>query len=157
MRYQLIPVVLLLAVTACARDPNVGALDEAHLDRAHIEAVFETVQRMINSGDRTGVEQLFTEDGTYHNAALPEPIQGRVAIRTLSARWPQVDHRPEWVVIDGNRLVFGWTERQGDAPPYRGIGNYRFNEDGLITCYEGMFDPATLPAAAITGAVGVGC
>ncbi len=54
MRYQLIPVVLLLAVTACARDPNGGALDEAHLDRAHIEAVFETVQRMSNSGCLNG-------------------------------------------------------------------------------------------------------
>ena len=104
MRYQLIFVALFLALAACAQEP-------AHVDRATIEAVFETVQRMTNSGDNTGFEQLFAEDGTFVNSALPEPVRGREAIRDLG-QWAPAEHRPEWVVIDGNRLAFGWTERQ---------------------------------------------
>ena len=57
---------------------------------------------------------------------------------------------PEWVVIEGNRLVFGWNERQEtmrqEAPPYRGISTFVFDDDGRIASYEGMFDTAQVAA-----------
>ena len=106
---------------------------------------------MYDSGDYTGFETLFAEDATFVVAGFPKAIQGREAIRALSAGWPapalELEHREEWVVIDGNRLVFGWNERLGGAPPYRGISTFLFNEDGLITSYEGMFDTAAMAAA----------
>jgi hypothetical protein len=60
-------------------------------------------------------------------------------------------NRTEWAVIDGNRLVTGWNERQvgmrRDAPSYRGFSTFVFNDDGLIASYEGMFDTAAVAAA----------
>jgi hypothetical protein len=60
-------------------------------------------------------------------------------------------NRPEWAVIDGNRLVVGWNERQvsmaDDAPPYRGISTFVFDDEGLVRDYEGMFDTAAVAAA----------
>ena len=139
MRYQNISVALFLAMAACAQEP-------AHVARAHIEAVYQTMRHMHVSGDYAGYERLFAEDGTFTNSALPEPLRGREAIRALAAQMRGGVNEEEWLVIDDNRLVFGWAERSGDAPAYRGISTFHFNDDGLVTSYEGMFDPATLPA-----------
>lgn len=36
---------------------------------------------------------------------------------------------------------------RASAPPYRGISTFEFDEDGLISRYEGMFDTAAVIAA----------
>ena len=76
----------------------------------------------------------------------------REALRSLFAAWPsKVVNRPEWVVVDGNRLVVAWNERnsevRADAPTYRGFSTFVFNDDGLVASYEGMFDTAAVAAA----------
>jgi hypothetical protein len=36
---------------------------------------------------------------------------------------------------------------RADAPAYRGISTFVFDDDGLVTSYEGMFDTAAVAAA----------
>jgi hypothetical protein len=116
-----------------------------------MESVLVVCQGMWRSGDCTGYADLFASNGTFTNPVLESPVRGREAIRTLSATFPQLENQTEWLSIDGNRLVFGWSERQmemrADAPSYRGFSTYVFNDDGLIASYEGMFDPAAVEAA----------
>ncbi len=121
------------------------------IDRAKIEAALAEIRRTGDDGDWSGWADLFAEDGTFINSMLQEPIRGRDALRSLTASWPEVVNRVEWMVIDGNRLVIGWNERQAgmrsDAPAYRGISTFVFNDDGLVASYEGMFDTAAVAAA----------
>ncbi len=85
------------------------------------------------------------------NSALSEPVKGKENLRAVARHWPNVTNRPEWMVIDGNRLCFGWNERQesmpATAPSYRGFSTYVFDENGLVTEYEGMFDMLAVAAA----------
>jgi hypothetical protein len=121
------------------------------VDRARIESAHAEFRKITDSGDWSGFADLFAEEGTFVNSLLAEPIRGREAIRAFAAHWPVVVNHAEWVVIDGNRLAVGWNERQqampDDAPPYRGISTFVFDDDGLVASYEGMFDPATLPTS----------
>jgi hypothetical protein len=121
------------------------------IERAQIEATFTKIREVNDGGDYNKFVDLFAEDGTFINSALPAPVQGREALRRLVAQWPKVENRPEWWAIDGNRLVFGWNERQegmrADAPAYRGISTYVFDDNGLVRSYEGTFDTAALAAA----------
>ena len=154
MRCRFCSTVLLLAavVPACAQEPfSEGAprsvtrrTDE---DRSRLpDGAIHVRQRRLH-----GVRDALRRGRNLRRRGIPEAIQGREAIRALSAGWPapalELEHREEWVVIDGNRLVFGWNERLGGAPAYRGISTFLFNEDGLITSYEGMFDTAAMAAA----------
>ena len=120
-------------------------------ERAKVEQAFEALRLATDEGDWNAFVDLFAEDGTFVNSLLPEPIKGREALRAFAAQWPRVVNRPEWVVIEGNRLVVGWNERQEamaqDAPPYRGISTFVFDPDGLVRAYEGMFDTAAVLAA----------
>lgn len=120
-------------------------------DRAKIEAAFAESRRIVESGDWSGFAELFAEDGTFVNSVLPEPLRGREAIRRMAESWPKVVNNAEWVVIEGNRLVVGWNERQESMPadraPYRGISTFVFDDDGLVASYEGIFDTAAIAAA----------
>ena len=121
------------------------------IDRARIEAAYAEMRRINDSGDWSGFADLFAEEGTFVNAMLEEPLRGREALRGYATQWPKVVNRPEWIAIDGNRLVVGWNERQegqrADRPAYRGISTWVFGDDGLVESYEGMFDPAAVAAA----------
>ncbi len=121
------------------------------VDRSKIEAAHAAFRRIADSGDWSGFADLFAETGTFVNSMLPEPLRGRDAIRSFSMQWPVVVNVTEWLVIEGNRLAVGWNERQRgmreDAAPYRGISTFAFDDDGLVSAYEGMFDPAKILAA----------
>jgi ketosteroid isomerase-like protein len=122
------------------------------IERGKIEAAYAEIRRLTEMGDWSGWADLFAEDGTFINSALKEAICGREALRSFFATWPsKVVNRPEWVVVDGNRLVVGWNERhnemRSEAPAYRGFQTFVFNDDGLIASYEGMFDTAAVAAA----------
>jgi hypothetical protein len=122
------------------------------IDRSKIEAAYAEFRRLNDSGDWSRWADLFAEDATFINSALSEPIRGREALRRYVVQWPRVVNRPEWRAIDGNRLIVGWNERQEgmrpDAPAYRGISTFVFDDDGLVTSYEGMFDTAAAASAA---------
>lgn len=119
------------------------------IERGKIEAVHSELRRLVEICDWNGWADLFAEDATFINSMLEEPICGREAIRSFASNFPStLVNRLEWVVVDGNRLVFAWNERQrADAPAYRGFSTFVFNDDGLIASYEGMFDPAAVAAA----------
>jgi hypothetical protein len=119
------------------------------MDRGKIEAAYREIRRLTDSCDWNGWADLFAEDGTFINSTLEEPIRGRAALRSFAADWPStIVNRAEWVVVDGNRLVVAWNERQrDDAPAYRGFSTFVFNDDGLVESYEGMFDTAAVVAA----------
>ena len=121
------------------------------IERAKIEQAFEALWQRCDAGDWSAWVDLFAEDCSFVNALMKEPIRGRESLRAAAARWPNVVNRPEWVVIDGNRLAVGWNERQAsmpeDAPPYRGFSTFLFDDEGLVRAYEGMFDTAAVVAA----------
>ena len=119
------------------------------IERGKIEAVYSEIRRLTDIRDWNGWAELYAEDATFVNSMLEEPLCGREAIRSFASAWPStLVNRPEWVVVDGNRLVFAWNERQrADAPAYRGFSTFVFNDDGLISSYEGMFDTAAVVAA----------
>ncbi len=121
------------------------------IDRERLQTLLAGCQQMWRAGDWDGYADLFAADATFVNSAMAEPLRGSEALRNYTANVPNCDNRTEWLVIDGNRLVFGWNERQegmrADAPAYRGISTYVFNDAGLVASYEGMFDPAAVAAA----------
>jgi len=119
------------------------------IERSKIEAVHGELRRRIDRCDWDGWADLFAEDATFFNSQLEKPIRGREAIRSFGSAFPStLVNRIEWVAVDGNRLVFGWNEKQwADGPVYRGFSTFVFGDDGLIASYEGMFDPAEVAAA----------
>jgi hypothetical protein len=124
------------------------------IEREMIQAAHAEFRRIADSGDWSGFADLFAEEGTFINSVLEEPIRGREALRAFTMHWPKVVNRAEWVVIEGNRLVVGWNERQEQqrpgSPAYRGISTFVFDDEGLVASYEGIFDTAAL-AAAVAG------
>ena len=122
------------------------------VERKMIESIFAELQRIGETGNRQAFVELFAEECTFLNSMLDQPIRGRDALQSLTESWPGFVNRPEWVAIDGNRLVFGWNERQigvpETEPAYRGISTFVFDDDGLVTAYEAFFDPAKVAAAA---------
>ena len=121
------------------------------LDRSIVEAAFTRLHDHINKSDWNAFVDLFAENCSFLNSALPEPVKGRENLRAVALQWPKVTNHAEWVVIDGNRLSFGWNERQESmspsAVPYRGISTYVFDADGLVSEYEGMFNLVALAEA----------
>ena len=114
------------------------------IDRNTVEVAFARLHDQTNKSDWNAFVDLFAEDCSFLNSVLPEPVKGRENLRAVARRWPKVTNHAEWVVIDGNRLSFGWNERQESmspsAPPYRGISTFVFDANGLVSEYEGMFD-----------------
>lgn len=119
------------------------------LPRDRVEATYARVRSAMDANDWDAFVDQFAEDATFVNSVLPEPIRGREALRAFARHWPRVVNRPEWMVIEGNRLAVGWNERQEtmppEMPPYRGISTFEFDDAGRVRAYEGIFDTATLP------------
>jgi nuclear transport factor 2 (NTF2) superfamily protein len=119
--------------------------------REDIEGILGMLQEHMASGDMAAWTALFSGDCEFRNSAMTEPVIGRTALLALAESWPRVDNQQEWHAIDGNRLVVGWNERQEStkesARRYRGFSTFVFDESGLISNYEGMFDTAAVFAA----------
>lgn len=121
------------------------------VDRAHVEDVLEKLRERMDRGDFDAWIDLFSENCTFRNSAMRNPVVGREALRAMASLWPKVDNRLEWYAIDEHRLVVCWNEEQESmsdaAPRYRGISTFVFEENGMICEYEGMFDTAAVAAA----------
>ena len=121
------------------------------ITREEILAVAEAFHDRLASGDTNAWLELFSEDCQFRTSFTPEPIVGREPLGTLVASWPKVLNRQEWCVVEGNRLVLGWSERlcsmKESAPSYRGISTLVLNDAGLIVGYDGVFDTAAVAAA----------
>jgi ketosteroid isomerase-like protein len=119
--------------------------------RSEIESAFKKLGAPLAAGDIDGWCERFAPDCSFVNSQLTEPVIGREALRAMAREWPKVDNRPEWIAIDGNRVVMCWNEcvvsETGNSGRYRGISTFVFNEDGLIQGYEGMFDTAAVERA----------
>jgi hypothetical protein len=119
--------------------------------RSEIESAFQKAGATFAAGDIDGWCERFAPDCSFVNSQLTEPVIGREALRAMAHEWPKVDNRPEWIAIDGNRVVMCWNECEvreaGNSDRYRGVSTFVFNEDGLIQSYEGMFDTAAVARA----------
>jgi SnoaL-like domain len=115
------------------------------VDRNVMIAVVETVTERQDVGDVDGIVELFAPDCTFMMPVLGEAIRGHGPLREHVTTWPKAATTNEWIAVDGNRLVCGWSWRgegwPDDTPLLRGVSTYLFNEDGLIQDYEDFFDP----------------
>jgi uncharacterized protein (TIGR02246 family) len=81
------------------------------IERGKIESAYGEMRRVTDARDWNGFADLFAEDATFVTSQLPASIRGREEIRTFFGAWPStIVNHAEWVVIDGNRLVLGWSE-----------------------------------------------
>ena len=119
------------------------------IERGRVEAVYNEIRELVARRDWDAWADLLSEDATFVNSMLDEPIRGKGAIRDFMSTLPTtIVNHTEWVAIDGNRLAMGWNERQHPgAPVYRGFSTIVFDGDGRIESYEGMFDTAAFAAA----------
>ena len=121
------------------------------IERTKIESAFASVHECGNNGDWDAYVDHFSADCSVSIPVLAGPINGRENFRALTAQFPNVMNRVEWVAIDGNRLVCAWNTHHDTMPSeeasYRGISSYMFDENGLICEYEEWFDTAEHAAA----------
>lgn len=122
------------------------------LDRTAAERFLRDWRRVSDQRQFSRLADFFAEDGIFTNSTLPEPVRGPEAIRSLASTWPaDTVNEMEWSAIDGNRVIFGFNERQEswkpDAPLFRGVCILVLNDDGLVTHYEAIFDTAVLARA----------
>lgn len=119
------------------------------------EAIDATVTKMDEysaAGDMRSWAACFSEDATFTNSAMPEPVVGRDAIIAMTEHWPRFENQLEWRVIEGSRMVIGWREHQlydeGETSDwYRGMSTFVFNDQGEVETYEGVFDLLSLQSA----------
>ena len=91
------------------------------------EALFEPVRQLFeqvwNQGRLERLEAIATEELVLH--AGRNAVSGRTTLRTIIgdflAGFPDVKHRIEDLVIEGDRVVTRW----------RGIGHHRGSYDGI--------------------------
>ena len=119
------------------------------------ETIESTVAKMDDfsaAGDMRSWAGFFSEDATFTNSALPEPVVGRDAIIAMTEHWPRFENEIEWRVIESSRMVIGWREHQlykdgGTSDWYRGMSTFVFNDNGEVEAYEGVFDLLSLQSA----------
>jgi hypothetical protein len=115
-------------------------------DREEIAEVFEAVKNTFVERNWGSVVDYFTDDCVFINPLLPEPIEGKAALRAFTDTWPDITNRVEWDVIDNNRAVACWVENPPGVPldgvSYRGVSAWTYAGNGLFSHYEGFFDTA---------------
>jgi hypothetical protein len=120
--------------------------------RETIEATIAKMDEFSAAGDMRSWAGFFSENATFTNSALPEPVIGRDAIIAMTDHWPRIENEIEWRVIEDFRMVIGWREHQlledgGTTGWYRGISTFVFDTEGKVKEYEGVFDLMALQAA----------
>ena len=80
------------------------------MTRSEVEGAFQKLGAPLAAGDIDGWCERFAPDCSFVNSQLTEPVIGREALRAMAREWPKVDNRPEWIAIDGNRVVMCWNE-----------------------------------------------
>lgn len=120
--------------------------------RDTIEGTFAKMDEFSAAGDMQSWAGFFSQDATFINSALPEPVVGRDAIVAMTEHWPRIENELEWRVIEGSRMVIGWRERQlldngVTSGWYRGMSTFVFDSAGNVKEYEGVFDLVSLQAA----------
>ena len=128
------------------------------LERDAIEAAFAAYREHSDRGDWNAWVDLFSEDCSFSAPYLTESIKGRENLRAFAAGWPNVTNRPEWVAIDGNRLVFAWNTRNDRMPSrassFRGVTTLAFDANALICEFEEWFDTAAVDSSALSAVYG---
>jgi hypothetical protein len=120
--------------------------------REVIDSNFTKMYPFAAIGDYESWAAFLAEDASFANSALPEPIVGRAAFLEAARMWPQIENVIEWKVIDGERMVIAWRERQqlengSMSGWYRGFSSLLFNCNGEVQEYEGMFNLLSIKAA----------
>ena len=79
--------------------------------RADVEQAYSSLRTATDAKDWTAFVDCFTEDCTFVNSVLEQPIRGRDALREYVTAWVAITNTAEWYTIDGDRVVVGWVER----------------------------------------------
>jgi ketosteroid isomerase-like protein len=118
----------------------------ASFERAEIEAAFQETRRAQDQNDWSRYADCFTEEAVYveHQFGV---FRGREAIRKwlvdVMAPFREWTFPTEWIVIEGNRIVFMWKNRLPGLRPdgthyefsgvttmlYAGGGKFSLQED----------------------------
>jgi len=114
-----------------------------------VTQVLQRATEAWNAHDADGVAALYAEDAKLYDVGLPEPLQGRAAIRAAVAGYLaafsdfHVENMGE-PTVSGNRTAQEWKvtgtndgQLMGLAPTGRsattfGCGTAEFGDDGLI-------------------------
>ena len=120
--------------------------------RETIDATVAKMDEFSAAGDMQSWAGFFSEDATFNNSALPEPVVGRDAIVAMTRSWPRFENVLEWRIIEGSRMVIGWREHQiyddgNTSGWYRGMSTFVFSGNGEVEAYEGVFDLLSLQSA----------
>ena len=63
--------------------------------RETIEATVAKMDEFSAAGDMLSWAGFFSEDATFTNSALPEPVVGRDAIVAMTDHWPRFENETE--------------------------------------------------------------
>jgi hypothetical protein len=113
------------------------------ITREFIKSIYEEMWHCINSGDWDKWLEYYSQNCTFLNSALDEPVEGKSSLRDLAKTFPSVINTPDWFAIDDQRLVVSWRERPTGAAEnlaYRGVSSFHFDSDGKISDYVGTFN-----------------
>ncbi len=105
MKYKLIQTIAVAALI-------LGTLSGAHaadLDRAQIEAVLKTYERVLNASDVAGVVKLYTEDGVFmaqHNLSAVGIGQVEAA---YTAAFQAIDLDVEFDIVEVEVIADDWA------------------------------------------------
>jgi SnoaL-like domain len=120
-----------------------------------MDQIRDTIKKLDEcsaTGDMRSWAGCFSENASFTNSALEEPVVGRDAIIAMTDHWPRIKNEIEWRIIEGSRMAMGWREHQifedgGTSGWYRGISTFLFDADGNVKEYEGVFDLIAVQAA----------
>ena len=100
--------------------------------------VVEEWIRRFNAGDVAGLAALYAEDAVNHQVVMPEPLEGREAIRRMfevEFGRAKMTCIPANVYEDGDWAILEWRDPNG----LRGCGFFQV-VDGAIVFQRGYFD-----------------
>jgi hypothetical protein len=119
--------------------------EELSPTRSAIEATASKMQEFSSTHNWPAWVGLFSEDATFTNPIVSEPVVGRDAILKMAVEWPQIENVEQWRVIEGSRMAIGYRERkilEGGRTTrwYRGVQTVVFNSSGQIQEFETVFN-----------------
>ena len=109
------------------------------------ESVVSQLREAMLAKDRQAWARMFSNEATFTNPTLSNPIVGCEAITKAAESWPPFEMVWEWSVKEGPRIAVGWRERfilkNGKVSRwYRGIFTVVVNADGEIQHYDSVFN-----------------
>jgi len=149
--YKKLSVLIVLSLSSLLAQV-VSASENSGVSRDQIESAMNRLSQYYAQGNYTELVNLFSEDASFNNSALPQELVGRMAILAMFQQSPAPKNLLDWQLIDGNRLAIGWREiakmkNCTNGGTYSGMSTMIFNRDGEIKHYEAVLNVLEVKAA----------